>query len=157
MPSAYMVSHIHLLPIRIKCLDRAILTPYTSNRAYIDWCEQAHFVPRNPRYDLISGFTAELFDNFMDYKRLLKKVQDIISYRSSYQVRTATNAISLDITTLLSVRSALRDEQSKIVEAVCPPTPLLFIRSRSSFLDRGVESSTFYSAAHCRVVFGQQT
>ncbi len=70
------------------------------------------------QYDQISTFTAELFDNFMDYKLLLKKVQNIIQFKDSYETKLAVNAIDTTMTTLLSVKSALRKEQSKIVEAV---------------------------------------
>lgn len=72
-------------------------------------------------YDQISSFTAELFDNYMEYKLLLKQLQHIINNRDKYKQKNGLklNAIDTTISTLISVRSALRGEQSKIVEAVC--------------------------------------
>lgn len=73
-------------------------------------------------YDQISSFTAELFDNYMEYKLLLKQLQNIINNRNKYKQKSLVlNAIDTSMSTLISVRSALRSEQSKIVDAVCCP------------------------------------
>lgn len=61
---------------------------------------------------------AELFDNYMDYKLLLKAVQNIITNRDRYEIRLGcSNAIDTSVKTLISLRSVLRGEQAKIVEA----------------------------------------
>lgn len=55
----------------------------------------------------------------MEYKQLLKKVQTILENREQYTVQTGKhNAISTDVPTLIAVRSTLRMEMNKIVEAV---------------------------------------
>ena len=91
------------------------------------------------QYDLISSFTAELFDRFMDYKLLLKRAQTILSNRKSYRQRIGVaNAIGTDVSTLLCLRAALRNEQTKIVEAVCYDFHFMMdIISQSSCSDRG--------------------
>jgi hypothetical protein len=102
-----------------KCPQRtwAILTPYKANRSFVEWTLRSGV--KTLQYDLITSYTAELFDSFMDYKLLLKQVQKILSNRSKYRQRTGVvDAIDTDIRTLLSLRAAFRDEQTKIVEAV---------------------------------------
>lgn len=102
-----------------KCPQRtwAILTPYKANRSFVKWSTGGPV--KTLQYDLIASYTAELFDSFMDYKLLLKDVQNIISNRKDYRQRVGVvDAIDTNLRTLLSVRGALRDEQTKIVEAV---------------------------------------
>ncbi|EYB33368.1 hypothetical protein FG05_10572 [Fusarium graminearum] len=95
----------------------AILTPYKANRSFVKWSTGSPV--KALQYDLIASFTAELFDSFMDYKMLLKDVQNIISNRKDYRQRIGVvDAIDTNLKTLLSVRGALRDEQTKIVEAI---------------------------------------
>ncbi|OBS29592.1 hypothetical protein FPOA_03529 [Fusarium poae] len=95
----------------------AILTPYKANRSFVKWSTGSPI--KTLQYDLIASFTAELFDSFMDYKMLLKDVQNIISNRKDYRQRIGVvDAIDTNLKTLLSVRGALRDEQTKIVEAI---------------------------------------
>lgn len=98
---------------------RAILTKYKANRSF---ARKARLVMHQTlEYDQISSYTAELFDNFMDYKLLLKSLQQIIRNRDAYLVKpSGNNNVSIDMSmkTLLSVRSAFRDEQAKIVDAV---------------------------------------
>ncbi|KAK6725252.1 hypothetical protein SNK04_004057 [Fusarium graminearum] len=95
----------------------AILTPYKANRSFVKWSTGSPV--KALQYDLIASFTAELFDSFMDYKMLLKDVQNIISNRKDYRQRIGVvDAIDTKLKTLLSVRGALRDEQTKIVEAI---------------------------------------
>ncbi|KAL6922421.1 hypothetical protein ACHAPO_010842 [Fusarium lateritium] len=95
----------------------AILTPYKANRSFVKWSTGSPV--KTLQYDLIASFTAELFDSFMDYKMLLKLVQNIISSRKDYRQRIGVvDAIDTNLKTLLSVRGALRDEQTKIVEAI---------------------------------------
>ncbi|KAF2811813.1 uncharacterized protein BDZ99DRAFT_569774 [Mytilinidion resinicola] len=102
-----------------KCPQKtwAILTKYKQSRSFVEWSEKASFTPLE--YDNIGSFTAELFDNFMQYKLLLKKVQTIMDNRDQYTVQTEKhNAISTEVPTLIAVRSALRTEMNKIVQAV---------------------------------------
>ncbi|KAH7002964.1 hypothetical protein EDB82DRAFT_439204 [Fusarium venenatum] len=95
----------------------AILTPYKANRSFVKWSTGSPV--KTLQYDLIASFTAELFDSFMDYKMLLKDIQNIISNRKDYRQRIGVvDAIDTNLKTLLSVRGALRDEQTKIVEAI---------------------------------------
>ncbi|KAF2793408.1 hypothetical protein K505DRAFT_417828 [Melanomma pulvis-pyrius CBS 109.77] len=95
----------------------AILTKYKANRSFVMWSKTSSF--KALEYDQISSFTAELFDNFMEYKLLIKQLQTIINNRDNYQQKSlVVNAIDTSMSTLLSVRSALRIEQSKIVQAM---------------------------------------
>lgn len=93
------------------------MTPYKANRSFV---ETYHKSPlQTLQYELISSYTAELFDSFMDYKLLLKRVQAIIKDRGAYRRQFGVvDAIDTSMREMLSVRSALRDEQTKIVEAV---------------------------------------
>ncbi|KAI9859457.1 MAG: hypothetical protein M1824_003798 [Vezdaea acicularis] len=119
-------------PSRVEtCPQRtwAILTKYTANRSFVEWSSEMNFI--SLEYDAVNSYTAELFENFMDYKQLLKLVQGIMANRDKYKTaaldKTDTvdavqaskhNAISTEIPTLVAVRAALRKEMSKIVEAV---------------------------------------
>lgn len=93
------------------------MTKYKANRSFVEWSQTMSFTPLE--YDNIGSFTGELFENYMEYKQLLKLVQDILLNRDQYAVQTDKhNAISTDVATLIAVRSALRSEMNKIVEAV---------------------------------------
>lgn len=95
----------------------AILTKYKANHNFVTKFNMHLF--KTLEYDQISSYTAELFDSFMDYKLLLKQLQNIINNRSAYQAKPLVpDAIDTSMATLLSVRSALREEQTKIVEAI---------------------------------------
>lgn len=93
------------------------MTKYKANHNFVTKFNMHLF--KTLEYDQISSYTAELFDSFMDYKLLLKQLQNIINNRSAYQAKPLVpDAIDTSMATLLSVRSALREEQTKIVEAV---------------------------------------
>ncbi|KAI7192418.1 hypothetical protein KC363_g3336 [Hortaea werneckii] len=95
----------------------AILTKYKANRSFVETFTKLKFSPLE--YDLVAGYTAELFDNYMEYKQLLKQVEDIIAGPQSFYAQTwKSNAIPLVVTTLTAVKSAFRIEMSKIVKAV---------------------------------------
>ncbi|KAI6859873.1 hypothetical protein KC323_g6413 [Hortaea werneckii] len=95
----------------------AILTKYKANRSFVETFTKLKFSPLE--YDLVAGYTAELFDNYMEYKQLLKQVEDIIAGPQSFYAQSwKSNAIPLVITTLTAVKSAFRIEMSKIVTAV---------------------------------------
>lgn len=96
---------------------RAILTKYKANRDFIKAYSNLS-LSTTLQYDQISTITAELFDNFMEYKLLLKRIQSVLKSRDTYQSKLVVNAISTDLATLLSVKSAIQNEQTKIVEAV---------------------------------------
>ncbi|RGP72591.1 hypothetical protein FLONG3_6599 [Fusarium longipes] len=94
----------------------AILTKYKSNRSFIEWSSHTLFNPLE--YDQISGYTAELFDSYMDYKVLLKYVQQIIDNPENYRAAADPDALDTSLDTLLGVRFVLRREQTKIIEAI---------------------------------------
>ncbi|KAK0710653.1 hypothetical protein B0H67DRAFT_610943 [Lasiosphaeris hirsuta] len=102
-----------------KCPQRtwAILTKYKANRSFVEWSSKMQISPLE--YDSINSFTGELFDNFMEYKQILKLVQTILRNRDNFEVQSGKhNAIPVDVPSLAAVRSALRAEMSKIVTAV---------------------------------------
>lgn len=69
---------------------RAILTRYSANRSFKNKAkEKSHSLLR---YDAVMSYTAELFENFMEYKQLIKAVQDIISNPTKYK-GTASQSI----------------------------------------------------------------
>ncbi|KAI6826177.1 hypothetical protein KC332_g8113 [Hortaea werneckii] len=95
----------------------AILTKYKANRSFVETFTKLKFSPLE--YDLVAGYTAELFDNYMEYKQLLKQVEDITAGPQGFYAQTwKSNAIPLVVTTLTAVKSAFRIEMSKIVKAV---------------------------------------
>lgn len=61
---------------------RAILTKYKANRSFNKWATSLSLRPLE--YDNVISYTAELFNNFMEYKQLVKKVQDIIAHGDQY-------------------------------------------------------------------------
>ena len=88
-------------------------------------------------YDGVLSYTADLFENFMEYKSLVKSVQLMLADPDKYQGETLIRleilltaflaaqltehnslAINKDIPTLLAVKAALRREMDKIVEVV---------------------------------------
>lgn len=104
-----------------RCPQRtwAVLTKYQANRSFIEWANKHSPTYKVLDYDQANIFAAELFDRHMDYKLLLKTVETIILNRDKYEARSqAENAIDTRLMTLISVRSALREEQAKIFEAV---------------------------------------
>jgi hypothetical protein len=72
-------------------------------------------------YDLVAGFTSTLFDNYMEYKQLIKNVQDMMANPLDYKLRPPVGQdsfIDLKVDTLVAARSAFRVEMNKIVQAV---------------------------------------
>ena len=66
---------------------RAILTKYKANRSFNEWAIKLSLKPLE--YDAVISYTAELFNNYMEYKQLVKKVQDIITHRDDYGANRA--------------------------------------------------------------------
>jgi hypothetical protein len=94
----------------------AILTKYKSNRSFVEWSDCKLY--RILEYDQVSSYTAELFDSYMDYKVLLKYVQQIIDNPGGYQPAQDTDALDTSIDTMLGARFIMRKEQAKIIEAI---------------------------------------
>ncbi|KAK6541559.1 hypothetical protein TWF694_007364 [Orbilia ellipsospora] len=96
----------------------AILTKYKQNRSYVEWSKKQQVLRSPLDYDNVISYTGELFDSYMEYKVLLRKLRDIIKNRKKYEECKNPNAIPVDVLSLVAVRSALHDEMSKIVKAV---------------------------------------
>ncbi|KAH6664290.1 hypothetical protein B0J14DRAFT_682520 [Halenospora varia] len=82
----------------------AILTKCKANRSFVRHANST--VHPTLEYDQISSYTAELFDNFMDYKLLLKSLQTIARNRGDYLVKPSegsTVSIGMSMKTLLRV------------------------------------------------------
>ncbi|KAF5662961.1 hypothetical protein FHETE_7706 [Fusarium heterosporum] len=94
----------------------AIITKYKSNRSFMDWASNTP--GKTLEYDLVSSYTAELFDSFMDYKILLKYVQLVIDDPESYESVGGKDAFDTSIETLLGVRLFMREAQGRIVQAI---------------------------------------
>ncbi|EWY89558.1 hypothetical protein FOYG_10379 [Fusarium oxysporum NRRL 32931] len=91
----------------------AILTKYKGNRCFNEWSKYQTLKPLE--YDGIASYTSKLFYNYMQYKKLSRKVQDIISHREKYTQVDKPRAIPLELNTLLAARSAIDKEINKIV------------------------------------------
>ncbi|KAF2014345.1 hypothetical protein BU24DRAFT_481786 [Aaosphaeria arxii CBS 175.79] len=118
----------------------AILTKYKANQSFVKkMAEKKHEISKVLQYDQVSTFTAELFDDFMDYKVLLNTLQDIISNRHEYTAQAGDNAIELTIANLLALKAAFRAEQSKIVQAteVLSRDPSILLRKANSLKGSG--------------------
>ncbi|CZR49290.1 uncharacterized protein FPRO_08970 [Fusarium proliferatum ET1] len=94
----------------------AILIKYKANRSFIEWSRHQILKPLD--YDSVASYTSKLFDNYIQYNHLSRKVQDIISQRDKYSQVDKPRAIPLELNTLLAVRSALDKEIDKIVAVV---------------------------------------
>ncbi|KAM5367747.1 hypothetical protein ACJA88_011363 [Fusarium oxysporum] len=94
----------------------AILTKYKGNRSFNEWSKYQTLKPLE--YDGIASYTSKLFYSYMQYKKLSRKVQDIISHREKYTQVDKPRAILLELNTLLAARSAIDKEISKIVAVV---------------------------------------
>ncbi|KAF5020572.1 hypothetical protein F66182_7404 [Fusarium sp. NRRL 66182] len=94
----------------------AILTKYKANRTFNEWARRQEIQPLE--YDAVISYTADLFNNFMEYKQLVKRVQDTMAHREQYITSSKPKAIPLHTNTLVAVRTALRNEMNKIVEVV---------------------------------------
>ncbi|KAF5261061.1 hypothetical protein FOXYS1_8261 [Fusarium oxysporum] len=113
----------------------AILTKYKGNRSFNEWSKYQTLKPLE--YDGIASYTSKLFYNYMQYKKLSRKVQDIISHREKYSMASVVlvkypsglthsfaaqvdkpRAIPLELNTLLAARSAIDKEINKIVAVV---------------------------------------
>ncbi|KAF5538415.1 hypothetical protein FNAPI_11123 [Fusarium napiforme] len=94
----------------------AILTKYKANRSFNEWSSYQILKPLD--YGSIAPYTSKLFDIYIQYSRLSKKVQDIISERDQYSQVDKPRAIPVELNTLLATRSALDRETNKIVAVV---------------------------------------
>ncbi|KAF5674113.1 hypothetical protein FCIRC_7882 [Fusarium circinatum] len=94
----------------------AILTKYKANRSFNEWSSYEILKPLD--YDGVASYTSKLFDNYMQYNHLSKRVQDIISQRDKYSQVDKPRAIPPELNALLAVRSALDKEISNIVAVV---------------------------------------
>lgn len=109
------------------------MTKYKANRSFVAQTSRMSFSPLE--YDLVAGFTSTLFDNYMDYKALIKAVQDMMADPDKYEAANGVpNAVvPTDFNALIAVRAALRTEMNKIVQAVDILTkdPHMLKRSRT--------------------------
>ncbi|KAF5684787.1 hypothetical protein FDENT_6590 [Fusarium denticulatum] len=94
----------------------AILTKYKANRSFNEWSSYQILKPLD--YDGVASYTSKLFDNYIQYNHLSKKVQDIISQRDEYFQVYKPRAIPLELNALLAARSAFDKEIEKIVAVV---------------------------------------
>ncbi|QGI82671.1 hypothetical protein CEK25_009400 [Fusarium fujikuroi] len=94
----------------------AILTKYKANRSFNKWSRHQILKPLD--YDSVASYTSKLFDNYIQYSDLSRKVKDIISQRDKYSQVDKTRAIPLELNTLLAARRALDKEMDKIVAVV---------------------------------------
>ncbi|KAF5622078.1 uncharacterized protein FTJAE_11045 [Fusarium tjaetaba] len=94
----------------------AILTKYKANRSFNEW--SAYQIMKPLDYDSVAPYTSKLFDTYIQYSHLSKKVQDIISERDQYSQVDKPRAIPVELNALLATRSALGKEISKIVAVV---------------------------------------
>ncbi|KAF5688936.1 hypothetical protein FGLOB1_14701, partial [Fusarium globosum] len=94
----------------------AILTKYKANRSFNEW--SSHQILKPLDYDSVASYTSKLFDNYIQYSHLSRKIQDIISQRDKYSQVDKLRAIPVELNTLLAARSALDKEINKIVEVV---------------------------------------
>lgn len=62
--------------------NRAILTKYKANRSFNEW--SGHQILKPLDYDSVVSYTSKLFDNYIQYSHLSRKIQDIISQRDKY-------------------------------------------------------------------------
>ncbi|EMT73804.1 hypothetical protein FOC4_g10002835 [Fusarium odoratissimum] len=95
----------------------AIRTKYKENRSFNEWSTYQVLKPLD--YDSVASYTSKLFDNYMQYKHLSRKVQDIISHLDYLAAQVdKPRAISLELNTLLAARSAIDKDINKIVVVV---------------------------------------
>ncbi|KAF4993227.1 hypothetical protein FGRMN_6591 [Fusarium graminum] len=104
--------------IKGKQLQRtwAILTKYTANHSFQQWASFQSLRPLD--YGLARTYTSDLFNNFIEYKHLLKKVQHIMLHGEQYTQVSKPSSIPVDNSTLIAVRTALRNEMDKIATVV---------------------------------------
>jgi hypothetical protein len=76
------------------------------------------------QYEHLTSITAELFDYYMDYKILLKRVHGIIKDRESYE--KSDRHLEPNLETLIKTRALMRQEQAKIVAGVCSPVTHMY-------------------------------
>ena len=96
---------------------RAILTKYKANKSFMQNLAEESFSPLE--YDLVAEYTSNLFDNYMEYKQLVKAAQDIMTNPGNYNRTHDVDAIlPEDLETLVDARNIFRGEMNKIVQAV---------------------------------------
>jgi hypothetical protein len=98
-------------------VHRAILTKYKANKSFMQNLAEESFSPLE--YDLVAEYTSNLFDNYMEYKQLVKAAQDIMTNPGNYNRTHDVDAIlPEDLETLVDARNIFRGEMNKIVQAV---------------------------------------
>jgi len=74
------------------------------------------------QYDLATVYTNDLLDSFLEYKSILKQLNDIISNSSNYEKANDPEAFSPDWRALIPVKSEVKKQMALIVKAVLAVT-----------------------------------
>lgn len=82
MSAKNMVGLSHDIKYSTDGAARAILTKYKANRSFQSTYNRKNFI--SLEYDAVASYTMDLFENFMEYKQLIKLVQDIITNPDNY-------------------------------------------------------------------------
>ncbi|KAF5591606.1 uncharacterized protein FSUBG_10418 [Fusarium subglutinans] len=102
--------------LRIASQFPALVAQDPQRTCFNEWSSYEILKPLD--YDGVASYTSKLFDNYMQYNRLPKKVQDIISQRDKYSQVDKPRAIPPELNALLAVRSAIDKEINSIVAVV---------------------------------------
>ncbi|KAF5604793.1 hypothetical protein FPCIR_645 [Fusarium pseudocircinatum] len=83
----------------------AILTKYKANHSFNEW--SSYQISKPLDYDGVASYTSKLFDNYIQYNHLSKKVQDMISQRYKHSQVHKPRALPLELNALLAARKLL--------------------------------------------------
>ncbi|EXJ62408.1 hypothetical protein A1O7_02843 [Cladophialophora yegresii CBS 114405] len=69
-------------------------------------------------YDMASTYTNDLLDQFLEYKTLLKQLNDIVRSMPDYQVAASPQAIPVEIQALLQTKKQIKKQMALITQEV---------------------------------------
>lgn len=98
---------------------RAILTKYKANRRFNELNKNRL---TTLEYDSVTSYTAELFNNFMEYKQLVKKVQNIIAHPLSYSKYISKGVLETSLSLIDGI--AIQRRLAKTTRSMLTSTPL---------------------------------
>lgn len=94
----------------------AILTKYDNNRHFIKWAEAKNIKVK--QYSNVQRYTADLLDNYMEYKNNLAILQGALADPKAYMVSPVTGAVNVSVEALVMERKKMKKQMADIVAEI---------------------------------------
>ncbi|KXJ90289.1 hypothetical protein Micbo1qcDRAFT_164829 [Microdochium bolleyi] len=94
----------------------AVLTPYCRNPSFAKYATTNSIVV--PDFGKVHDYAHGLLDDYMGFKQNAARVQDALANPGSFQVSEASNAVEVNVQSLLQERKTIKSEMNKIIEII---------------------------------------